>query len=64
MLVREFEVHDFGPIREGRVEIGDLTLLIGPQNSGKTYLSMLLYTLSELGDHITDIIIINEFTGV
>ncbi len=57
MLVREFEVHDFGPIREGRVEIGDLTLLIGPQNSGKTYLSMLLYTLSELGDHITDIII-------
>ena len=57
MLVREFEVHDFGPIREGRVEIGDLTLLIGPQNSGKTYLSMLLYALAELGARIFDLII-------
>src|SRR5258708_5529388 len=39
-------VENFGPLREGAVELKPLTILIGPNNSGKSYVALLLYVLS------------------
>ena len=38
-------VKNFGPIREGTVEFKPLTVFIGPNNSGKSYMGILLYSL-------------------
>lgn len=40
-------VKDFGPISSGGVEVRPLTVLIGPNNSGKSYFSMLLHSVLE-----------------
>ena len=39
-------VENFGPIREGTVELRPLTVFVGPNNSGKSYMAMLLYAIS------------------
>jgi predicted ATPase len=41
----EVRVRDFGPIREGSVTLRPLTILIGPNNAGKSYLALLTYAL-------------------
>jgi len=41
------EVQDFGPISHGKVVIKPLTLFIGPNNSGKSYLAMLMHSVFE-----------------
>ena len=38
-------VRDFGPIGEARVELRPLTVFVGPSNTGKSYLAMLIYAL-------------------
>ena len=38
-------VKDFGPIIEGTVELKPLTVFIGPNNSGKSYMATLVYAL-------------------
>ena len=38
-------VKNFGPIREGTVEFKPLTVFIGPNNSGKSYMGILVYSL-------------------
>ena len=38
---------DFGPIIEGTVELKPLTVFVGPSNSGKSYLAMLIYALMQ-----------------
>ena len=38
-------VEDFGPIGEGSVELRPLTVFVGPSNTGKSYLAILLYAL-------------------
>lgn len=43
----EVEVSDFGPIKSGTLNVRPLTVFVGPSNSGKTYLAVLLYALSE-----------------
>lgn len=40
------EVRDFGPIVEGRVTLKPLTIFIGPNNAGKSYMAMLAHVLS------------------
>ena len=40
-------VKNFGPIREGEVEFKPLTVFIGPNNSGKSYMATLLYALTQ-----------------
>lgn len=46
---REFKlkigVSDFGPISSGNIEIKPCTILLGPNNAGKSYYAMLLYTI-------------------
>lgn len=39
------QVSEFGPIIEGKVTVKPLTLFIGPNNSGKSYLAVLAYAL-------------------
>ncbi len=39
------EVSNFGPIVEARVDLRPLTVLVGPSNTGKSYLAILIYAL-------------------
>jgi predicted ATPase len=40
-------VENFGPVRKGQFELKPLTILIGPNNSGKSYMSLLIYAFSQ-----------------
>ena len=45
-------VADFGPIEEAKVEIRPLTVFVGPSNTGKSYLAVLIYALHRFfSDH-------------
>ena len=39
------EVSDFGPIISAKVDLRPLTVFVGPSNTGKSYLAILLYAL-------------------
>ena len=39
-------VENFGPIREGTVELRPLTVFVGPNNTGKSYMAMLIYAIA------------------
>ena len=41
----EVEVADFGPIVEAHVDLRPLTVFVGPSNTGKSYLAILIYAL-------------------
>ncbi len=41
------KIHSLGPIREANIELGDLTLLVGPQASGKSILLQLVKLLMD-----------------
>lgn len=41
----KFTFQDFGNIKKGNVELGDLTLICGPNNVGKTYINYAIYGL-------------------
>ena len=41
----EIEVTDFGPIVHGKVDLRPLTVFVGPSNTGKSYLAILVYAL-------------------
>lgn len=41
------DVRDFGPIAEAKVEMRPLTVLIGQSNTGKSWLAILIYALSQ-----------------
>ena len=41
----ELEVKDFGPIVEARLDLRPLTVFIGPSNTGKSCLALLIYAL-------------------
>ena len=41
----ELEVADFGPIVEAKIDLRPLTVFIGPSNTGKSYLAILIYAL-------------------
>ena len=42
----EIQVADFGPIVEAKVNLRPLTVFVGPSNTGKSYLAILIYALS------------------
>lgn len=46
MQLTRLYVKNFGPIREADIELGDLTVITGARNSGKSYLATLIYSLS------------------
>ena len=39
------EISNFGPINRARIELRPLTVLVGPSNTGKSYLAVLIYAL-------------------
>ena len=41
-------VRDFGPIAHGQVDLRPLTVFVGPSNTGKTYMSILIYALHQV----------------
>ena len=41
----ELEVSNFGPIVEAKIDLRPLTVFIGPSNTGKSYLAILIYAL-------------------
>lgn len=41
----ELEVKDFGPISHAKLGLRPLTALVGPSNTGKSYLAVLIYAL-------------------
>ncbi|NPA69489.1 MAG: ATP-binding protein, partial [Crenarchaeota archaeon] len=59
----EIEIENFGPIRkiespDNRMRINDLTLFIGPSNTGKSLLMKLLYAITDsINDAVKDHII-------
>jgi len=44
----ELEVADFGPIAEARIDLRPLTVFVGPSNTGKSYLAILIYALHKI----------------
>ena len=48
-------ITDFGSIRRGEIELKPLTILIGPNNSGKSYAAMLMYALYSSFFHLGSI---------
>ena len=43
--VLELEVANFGPIVEAKIDLRPLTVFVGPSNTGKSYLAILIYAL-------------------
>jgi predicted ATPase len=41
-------VKDFGPIKEADIDLGKVTILMGPNNTGKTYTAVLMLVLEQL----------------
>ena len=42
------EIKNFGPIKEGEIEVAPLTVFVGPNNSGKTYASLAIHLFKNL----------------
>ena len=43
----ELEVTNFGPIIEAKIDLRPLTVFVGPSNTGKSYLAILIYALHQ-----------------
>ena len=43
--ILELEMMNFGPIVEAKIDLRPLTVFIGPSNTGKSYLAILIYAL-------------------
>ena len=43
----ELEVTDFGPIVKAKIDLRPLTVFVGPSNTGKSYLAILIYALHQ-----------------
>ena len=41
----ELEVKNFGPIAEAKIDLRPFTVFVGPSNTGKSYLAILIYAL-------------------
>ena len=50
----EISVRNFGPIAEADLDLRPLTVFVGPSNTGKTYLSVLIYALQRVFEDFLD----------
>ena len=45
----KLSVRNFGPIREAtNIDISPMTIFVGPSNTGKSYLAMLIYSIFDV----------------
>jgi len=52
----KLRVKELGPIRDSEVELGDVTLFLGPPNTGKSYTLRAIYAkLFPLNDYTLNI---------
>ena len=49
----EIAVENFGPIAKANIDLRPLTIFVGPSNTGKTYLSTLMYALQGISGMLT-----------
>ena len=49
----ELKVTDFGPIAKAEVDLRPLTVFVGPSNTGKSYLAILIYALHRYFSEVT-----------
>ena len=49
----ELKVTDFGPIAKAEVDLRPLTVFVGPSNTGKSYLAILIYALHRYFSGVT-----------
>ena len=54
----QLSVSNFGPIAKAEIDLRPLTVFVGPSNTGKSYLAMLVYTLHR---HFNDYIRLDSF---
>ncbi len=47
--MKDLDLASFGPIKKGRIEFGDLTVLVGPQASGKSLMVQLHRAVKDAG---------------
>ena len=45
MMDLELKIENFGPINEATVQVGPFTVFAGPNNTGKTFVSKMLYSM-------------------
>lgn len=50
----ELDVTNFGPIIKATVDLRPLTVFVGPSNTGKSYLAILIYALHQRFSHFSD----------
>ena len=47
----QLSVSDFGPIAKAEIDLRPLTVFVGPSNTGKSYLAILIYALQKFFSH-------------
>lgn len=60
MDVMQFTFENIGPIDNGSVELGDLTIVCGPNNAGKTYVSYSIYGFLDNYESLIDFKLSNK----
>ena len=61
----KLSVSDFGPIARADIDLRPLTLFIGPSNTGKSYLAIMIYALHKLFDgHMQEYMFRSRFSNI
>ena len=45
VIKNNIKIKSFGPIKEANIDIAPLTIFVGPNSSGKSYLSLLIHSI-------------------
>lgn len=56
----KFHLNNIGPIKAAEIELGDLTIVCGKNNSGKTYISYLIYGFLSAMHYNVDLLLSND----
>ena len=57
----QISVTNFGPIAEGTIDLRPLTVFVGPSNTGKTYLAIIVYALHQVLEGFPRLPIVHHF---
>lgn len=57
------QLENFGPVKKGAVDLKPLTIFIGPNNSGKSYVAMLIHSILSSENQISQISPFERFSN-